>query len=48
MDVSVAKSKSLTHYNAVYFELLFSGFTKTTFLDISSKEYDIKMDSTQV
>jgi hypothetical protein len=47
-DVSVVKCKSLIHYNAVHFELIFSDFTKTNFLDIFSKEYDIKMDPKQV
>ena len=31
-DVSVVKCKSLTHYNAVHLELIFSGFRKATFL----------------
>jgi len=41
-DVRVVKSKSLTHYNAVHFELIFSDFTKTTFLDIFPKSMILK------
>jgi len=36
MDVNLEKSKLLTHHNTVNFELLFSGFKKTTFLGFFS------------